>query len=221
MKTNHIYEITLWRYLQKLFKSKGDSLLLISTMLLTVIIVAVNVGSLSAQSKNKKGTTVKVLDLPELKQYEYLPDVVQDMPLELQYFNGKPSVKTSFRDLRENFVQLFFWDASYADHLTDLKKIYDYKEEMGNMSTFILVISKKDKATLDNVKATLDRFNKEFQIDTDIACVIGNTNLDQIFKVNAFPKYVQINKDAVFVSEKAAEELFKVRDRRKNMSDGK
>lgn len=220
MKTNHIYEITLWKYLQKLFKSKGDSLLLISTIVLTVIIVAVNAGSLSAQSKDKKGT-VKIQDLPEIKQYEYLPDAVQDMPLELQYFNGKPTVRTSFRDLSENFVQLFFWDTSYPGHYTDLKKIFEYKEEMGNMSTFILVISKKDKATLNNVKTTLDRFNKEFQIDTDIACVIGNTNLDQIFKVNAFPKYVQINKDAVFVSEKAAEELFKVRDRRKNMSDGK
>nr|WP_315402001.1 hypothetical protein [uncultured Sphingobacterium sp.] len=199
MKTNHIYETTLWGYLQKVFKSKGDSLLLISTMLLTVIIVAVNVGSISAQSKNKENT--EFMSIPEIKKWDVLPDAVQDMSLELQYFDGKAKVMSSFRKLSENFVQLFFWNASYADHLTDLKKIYDYKEKMGASSTFIIVISKHDKASMARVASALERFKKEYQVDMDIACIIGNTNLDQIFKAPVFPKYVQINAKAVFADE--------------------
>ncbi|WP_400263287.1 hypothetical protein ACFX5U_09615 [Sphingobacterium sp. SG20118] len=208
MNTIKNYKIALWNSIQKLFKSKGDSLLLLTKMALVVGAVAGSGTSLHAQS-SVKVKSVKVLDLPEIKTYEYLPQVVQDMPLELQYFNGKESVTTSFGKLKENFVQLFFWDASYPEHYTDLKRIYDYREAMGLHSNVILVVSKMDKATLEKVKLTLERFKKEFDVKMDIACIIGNPNLDKLFRLAAFPKYAQINKDAVFYSEMSVEDMFK------------
>lgn len=220
MKSIKIYKIALWTSVQKLFKSGGDSLLLLTKMALVVGAVAGSGTSLLAQS-SLKVKSVKILDLPEIKTYEYLPQVVQDMPLELQYFNGKESVTTSFGKLKENFVQMFFWDASYPEHYTDLKRIFDYGEEMGAHSTFILVVSKSDQATLDGVKAACARFKKEFEVDMDMAFVVGNPNLDKLFKLAVFPKYVQINKDAVFVSEKSAVEVIKNRERRKISRNGK
>lgn len=177
-------------------------------MVLVVVTVAVSATSLLAQS-NIKVRPVKLLELSELKKFQPLPEVVQHMPLELQYFNGKESVTTSFGKLKENFVQLFFWDASYPEHYSDLKNIFDYGEKMGTHSTFILIISKTDQATLDGVKAACERFKKEFEVDMDIAFIIGNPNLDKLFKLDVFPKYVQFNKDAVFVSEMSVVDLFK------------
>ncbi|AIM37241.1 hypothetical protein KO02_11480 [Sphingobacterium sp. ML3W] len=220
MNTIKNYKIALWTSVQKLFKSGGDSLLLLSKVLLAVATLAVSGTSLLAQSSIEI-KPVKLLDLPEIKTYEYLPQVVQDMPLELQYFNGKEPVTTSFGALKENFVQLFFWDTSYPEHYADLKRIFEYGEEMGAQSTFMLVVSKSDQATLDGIKADLDRFKKELEVDMDIAFVIGNPNLDKLFKMDVFPKYVQINKDAVFLPEQAAVDLFKMRDRRKTVRNGK
>lgn len=212
MKTFKIYKTTLWNYLQKLFRSKGESMLLVGKIILALVIVIVHSNELYAQTKNKQANAADINQLPLIKKFEYLPDVVQDMPLELQYFDGKAKVMSSFRNLNENFVQLFFWDASYADHLTDLKKIYDYKERMGASSTFIIVISKKDKATSAQVRAALERFKQQYQVDMDIACIIGNTSLDQLFKASVFPKYVQINPKAVFANESSLAELFKNRE---------
>ena len=211
MKTFKIYKTTLWNYLQKLFRSKGESMLLVGKIILALVIMIVHSNELSAQTKNKQANAADTNQLPLIKKFEYLPDVVQDMPLELQYFDGKAKVMSSFRNLNENFVQLFFWDASYADHLTDLKKIYDYKERMGTSSTFIIVISKKDKETSAQLRAALERFKQQYQVDMDIACIIGNTNLDQLFKAPVFPKYVQINPKAVFANESSLAELFKNR----------
>lgn len=213
-KIYHISKAVLWNYLQKLFRSKGDSVLMFSKMLLMATVIIANINILSAQTKSKPSSVTHAKQLPEIKQYEYLPDAVQDMPLELQYFDGKAKVMSSFRKLSENFVQLFFWDASYADHLTDLKKIYDYKEEMGASSTFILVISKHDKGTMARIASALERFKKEYQVDMDIASIIGNTNLDKLFKAPVFPKYVQINPKAVFVTESSLAELLKNRARK-------
>lgn len=213
-KIYHISKTVLWNYLQKLFRSKGDSVLMFNKMLLMATVIIANINILSAQTKSKPSSAAHAKQLPEIKQYEYLPDAVQDMPLELQYFDGKAKVMSSFRKLSENFVQLFFWDASYVDHLTDLKKIYDYKEEMGASSTFILVISKHDKGTMARIASALERFKKEYQVDMDIASIIGNTNLDKLFKVPVFPKYVQINPKAVFVTESSLAELLKNRARK-------
>lgn len=214
MKTYNIYKTTIWNYLQKLFRSKGDSILVAGKIVLVSALIIVHFNLSSAQTKDKHIGATITKQLPEIKQYEYLPDAVQDMPLELQYFNGKPRVISSFRKLNENFVQLFFWDASYADHLTDLKKIYDYKEEMGASSTFILVISKHDKGTMARIASALERFKKEYQVDMDIASIIGNTNLDKLFEAPVFPKYVQINPKAVFVAESSLAELLKNRARK-------
>lgn len=212
MKTYNIYKNTIWNQLQKLFRSKGDSILVAGKIVLVSALSIVHFNLSSAQTKEKSKTELK--QLPEIKKWDVLPDAVQDMPLELQYFDGKAKVISSFRKLSKDHVQLFFWDASYADHLTDLKKIYDYKEEMGASSTFILVISKRDKATLAQVTSAVEGFKKEYQVDMDIACVIGNTNLDQLFKVPIFPKYVQINPKAVFVNESSLTELLKNRARK-------
>jgi len=193
MKSYKIYKISkavLWNYLQKLFRSKGDSVLMISKMLLMVTVLIAQINLSSAQTNNKEVSKTEMKSLPEIKKWDVLPDAVQDMPLELQNFDGKAKVMSSFRKLSEHFVQLFFWDASYADHLTDLKKIYDYKERMGASSTFIIVISKRDKSTMARVASALERFKKEYQVDMDIACIIGNKNLDQLFKAPVFPKYV-------------------------------
>ncbi|MEN5231864.1 hypothetical protein [Sphingobacterium faecium] len=211
MKTFKIYKTTLWNYLQKLFRSKGESMLLVGKIILALVIMIVHSKELSAQTKSKQANDANINQLPLIKKFEYLPDVVLDMPLELEYFDGKAKVMSSFRKLNETFVQLFFWDASYADHLTDLKKIYDYKERMGASSTFIIVISKKDKATSAQVSAALERFKQQYQVDMDIACIIGNTNIDQLFKAPVFPKYVQINPKAVFANESSLAELFKNR----------
>ncbi|MCS3557429.1 MULTISPECIES: hypothetical protein [unclassified Sphingobacterium] len=213
-KIYHISKAVLWNYLQKLFRSKGDSILMFNKMLLMVTVIIAQINLSSAQTKSNHSVATKTKQIPEIKQYEYLPDAVQDMPLELQYFDGKAKVMSSFRKLSENFVQLFFWDASYADHLTDLKKIYDYKEEMGASSTFILVISKHDKGTMARIASALERFKKEYRVDMDIASIIGNTNLDKLFKVPVFPKYVQINPKAVFVTESSLAELLKNRARK-------
>lgn len=214
MKSYTIYHISnavFWNYLQKLFRSKGDSVLMFSKMLLMVTVIIAQINLSCAQNNDKRSITTNTQQLPELKQYEYLPDAVQDMPLELQYLNGKPKVMSSFRKLSKDHVQLFFWDASYAGHLTDLKKIYDYKEEMGASSTFILVISKQDNGTMASIASALERFKKEYEVDMDIACIIGNSNLDQLFKAPVFPKYVQINPKAVFVTESSLTELLKNR----------
>lgn len=218
MNTINIYIRSVWTKLQKLFKSGGEGFLLVGKVSVLILLVLVQVDNVTAQSKVIV-KPVEQLDLHELKKFEVMPDAVQDMPLEFQYFNGKPNVTTSFRALKENFVQLFFWDTSYSEHYTDLKKIYDYKEEMSVFSTFFLVISKSDKATLDQVMTTCARFKREFLVDMDIACVIGNSNLDKLFKVPVFPKYVQINKDAVFVDEITVDNVFKNLDRSK--SNGK
>lgn len=208
MNTYQIYINSVWRKIQKLFRSKGESLLMISTTVLTVIIVAVNAGSLSAQSKITV-KPVKLLELPEVKRLQPLPDVVQDMPLELQYFNGDKNTTSTFREMNKNYVQLFFWDASYPAHYTDLKRIYDYREAMGPYSNVILVISKHDQETLEKVKSILEKYKKEFSVNMDIACVIGNPNLDKLFKIDVFPKYAQINKDAIFYSEMSVDAMFK------------
>ncbi|MEN5054034.1 hypothetical protein [Sphingobacterium kitahiroshimense] len=213
-KIHHISKAVLWNYLQKLFRSKGDNVLMSSKMMLMATVIIAQINLLSAQTKSKHSVATQTKQIPEIKQYEYLPDAVQDMPLELQYFDGKAKVMSSFRKLSENFVQLFFWDASYADHLTDLKKIYDYKEEMGASSTFILVISKHDKGTMARIASALERFKKEYQVDMDIASIIGNTNLDKLFEAPVFPKYVQINPKAVFVTESSLAELLKNRARK-------
>ena len=210
-KIYHISKAVLWNYLEKLFRSKGNRVLVLSKMLPMVVLMIMQINLSSGQTKHKHLGNVNTKQLPEIKQYEYLPDAVQDMPLELQYFDGKAKVMSSFRKLSKDHVQLFFWDASYADHLTDLKKIYDYKEEMGASSTFIIVINKQDKATMARVASALERFKKEYQVDMDIASVIGNTNLDKLFKVPVFPKYVQINPKAVFVAESSLADLLKNR----------
>lgn len=213
MKTEKIYNNTLWNYLQKLFRSKGDSILVAGKVILVLALLIMHF-NLAAQTSKKDGIKTELKELPEIKRWDVLPDAVQDMPLELQYFDGKANVMSAFRKLSENFVQLFFWDASYADHLTDLKQIYDYKERMGASSTFILVISKQDKETLEKVTSAVESFKKEYQVDMDIPCIIGNTNLDQLFKVPVFPKYVQINPKAVFVNENSLAELLKNRARK-------
>lgn len=208
MKRIEIYKIALWDSIQKLFKSGGDSILLMSKVLLVVVTVAASGTSLLAQAKVTV-KPVKLLDLPEIKPNEHLPQVVQDMPLEFQYFNGDKNKTSTFREMNKNFVQLFFWDASYPAHYTDLKRIYDYREAMGRHSNVILVISKHDQETLEKVKSTLEKYKKEFDVKMDIACIIGNQNLDKLFRVGAFPKYAQINKDSVYYSEMSVDAMFK------------
>ncbi|AIM39009.1 hypothetical protein KO02_21660 [Sphingobacterium sp. ML3W] len=208
MNTIKIYISSVWAKVQKLFKSGGEGFLLVGKVLVVAAIITVNIHSVRAQSKVEV-KPVKLLDLPEIKPYEPLPYVVQDMPLELQYFNGDNNKTSTFREMNKNYVQLFFWDASYPEHYTDLKRIYDYREAMGRHSNVILVISKTDKATLEKVKLTLERFKKEFDVKMDIACIIGNPNLDKLFRVGAFPKYAQVNKDAVYYSEMSVDAMFK------------
>ncbi|WP_400261921.1 hypothetical protein ACFX5U_20430 [Sphingobacterium sp. SG20118] len=208
MNTIKIYKIALWSCLQKLFKSSGEGFLLVGKVLMLILLGLVQLDNVTAQSKVEV-KPVKLLDLPEVKRLQPLPDAVQDMPLELQYFNGDKNSTTTFRAMNKNYVQLFFWDTSYPEHYTDLKKIYDYREAMGPYSNVILVISKYDQETLEKVKATLEKYTKEFSVNMDMACVIGNPNLDKLFKLDVFPKYIQIDKDAVFAADLTVDQMFK------------
>ena len=69
MKSYKIYKISkavLWKYLQKLFRSKGDSVLIFSKMLLMATVIIAHINLSSAQTKSKPSSATHTKQLPEI-----------------------------------------------------------------------------------------------------------------------------------------------------------
>jgi len=110
MNTDDRYKIKLWGYLKKLFKSKGDSILLIGKMLLFTLMCNAFMVNTYAQTPRKDSGVNGFGQIIPLQVGDTVPDELWDMPLEI--INPSTQNKTStLADYKgQKLLVLDFWN---------------------------------------------------------------------------------------------------------------
>ncbi|MCW2262099.1 MULTISPECIES: TlpA family protein disulfide reductase [Sphingobacterium] len=191
----HIKYISkLWSYLQKLMRSGGEGYLLVGKFFVAVLLVmgSVKVGI---------GQEIKAL-----KSGESIPDFVWEMPMELEYFNGKKE-KVHLSDYKGKVIVFDFWSTGCKSCIEGIPKLELIQERFKNNLVVIMVNSKRNRDTAERIAKRFQKYKKDFNYTPSLATITDDTVFTILFKHNVLPTVAVINSKGEFVATTGANNL--------------
>lgn len=146
-----------------------------------------------AQAKNKTSVEVKL----GLKKNDFLPEEAWNHRFKFSYLNGNPQVEKQLSDYKGKLLYLFFWDSIYSNSFSDLRKLYEMCLVPTDKFAVLIVHSKNSKDTPKQLKAMMDRFEKEYGDVMDAPIILEDEFFTTLFQPSQFLHYALILNDGM------------------------
>lgn len=117
-----------------------------------------------------------------LKPNDFLPEDAWNYRFKFTYLDGRPQEEKQLSDYKGKMLYFFFWDTSYPNSYSDLRKLYEMCLIPTDKFAVFIVHSKKSKDTPRQLKAMMDRFQKEFGDVMDAPLIMDDEYFTSLFK---------------------------------------
>lgn len=166
----------------KLYKYKnrtvGTTCLWYKLLMSFLLIACISTQEVMAQGKNK----IAVEARSGLKSNDFLPKEAWNHRFKFTYLDGSPQVEKQLSEYKGKMLYFFFWDASYPNAYSDLRKLYEMCLIPTDKFTVFIVHSKKSKDTQKELKAMMDRFQKEYGDVMDAPLIMEDEFFTSLFQ---------------------------------------
>lgn len=188
MNTDDLYRIKLWSDLQKLFKSKGENILLIGNMLLFTLMCNAFTMNTYAQTPRKDSGVNGLDQITPLQVGDPLPEELWNMSIQVTNdLEGKKSIKLSDYSNKKLILLDFWatWCGSCIEKFGELQKIQqDYDQD-------VLIIGATEDGKTRVQKFFANRGNDAYKLLT----TFDSKQLASYFPHKMIPHYVWITAD--------------------------
>jgi Thiol-disulfide isomerase and thioredoxins len=175
----------------------------IQITLLVIVLLLVSMFSLSAQTPRKDSGAN---GLTALKPGEPIPDAVWEMPLELNYFDGKKKT-VKLADYRNKLIILDFWSTGCASCIEGIPKMELYQQRFKDDIVVLLVNSKRNKDTAKRIKTRFEKYRLDFNYTPILPTILDDTVFTTLIEHNTLPRIAIINKAGVFIGTNSSASL--------------
>ncbi|AIM39008.1 hypothetical protein KO02_21650 [Sphingobacterium sp. ML3W] len=163
-----------------------------------LLIACLSFQEVVAQDKNTTSVETKL----GLKKDEFLPEEAWNHRFKFSYLNGKPQEEHQLSEYKGKTLYFFFWDASYPNSYSDLRKLYEICLISSDQFASFVVHSKKSKDTQKQLKAMMDCFEKEYGDVMDTPIIMEDEFFTTLFQPSQLLHYTLIlNNGMVHMSE--------------------
>jgi thiol-disulfide isomerase/thioredoxin len=187
MNTDDRYKIKLWGYLKKLFKSKGDSILLIGKMLLFTLMCNAFMVNTYAQTPRKDSGVNGLDQIIPLQVGDTVPDELWNHIFKTKYNpSGKPLLKLKEFE-NKKLIVLDFWATWCGSCIGSIKKYMTSMAYQDNDIAFMGV-------TYQN-EIEVDKFNNRFGLN--FPTIMEDMVLKKYFPYKVIPHIVILKDNKV------------------------
>ncbi|WP_400263289.1 hypothetical protein ACFX5U_09625 [Sphingobacterium sp. SG20118] len=145
-----------------------------------LLIVCISFKEVIAQDKYTTSEETKL----GLKVNDYLPEEVWNHHFNFTYLDGKSQEEKQLSEYKGKMLYFFFWDTSYPNSYTDLRKLYEMCLIPTDKFAVFIVHSRKSKDTPRLLKAMMDRFQKEYGDVMDTPLIMDDEFFTSLFQPN-------------------------------------
>lgn len=143
-----------------------------------LLIACISIQEVMAQDKNTTSVETKL----GLKPNDFLPEEAWNHRFKFTYLDGSPQVEKQLSEYKDKMLYFLFWDTSYPNSYADLRKLYEMCLIPTDKFAVFIVHSKKSKDTPRQLKAMMDRFQKEYGDVMDAPLIMDDKYFTSLFQ---------------------------------------
>lgn len=184
MNTYKIYISSVWKQIQKLFKSGGEGFLLLGKVLVGVVLV-VGYGESRGQENGVKEDEILALRVGDRVPEEF-------WTREFSIYGDGMIIKQNLMKYKGKPLVLDFWASWCGACIQNFPKLDNLKEIFGDDINFLLINSDSNDRELSKIDRvfTDDKF-KEYR--TNISSIVFDDYLINFFPHDAIPHYIWLD----------------------------